>query len=290
MKITGFTFVRNAIKYDYPVVESIRSILPLCDDFVVAVGKSEDHTLSMIQAIDPKKIKILETIWDDSLREGGKVLAIETNKAFQEVPASSDWAFYLQADEVIHEKYWDSIYKAMQKYKAHKHVDGLLLNYLHFYGAYKYVGKSFRWYRREVRVIKNNKNIYSYRDAQGFRKDNNKKLNVKLIDAYVYHYGWVKKPAIQQRKYENFWRYFHNDRWGEKNIKKVPQFDYHAIDSLHLFNGTHPKVMQASVANQNWSFEYDVQRNKFSFKDKVKRFIQDLTGYQIGEYKNYKLV
>lgn len=289
MRVTGFTFVRNAIKYDYPVVESIRSILPLCDDFVVAVGKSEDQTLPMIQAIDPQKIKILETIWDDSLRVGGKVLAIETDKAFRAVPASSDWAFYIQADEVIHEKYWDNIYKAMQKYKDHKHIDGLLLRYLHFYGAYKYVGESLRWYRREVRIIKTNKNIYSYRDAQGFRKDANKKLDVKLIDASMYHYGWVKKPTLQQRKYENFWRYFHHEPWG-RNIKKASQFDYNAIDALRLFNGTHPKVMQTKVANQDWSFEYDVQSNKFSFKEKVKRFIQDLTGYQIGEYKNYNLV
>ena len=79
MKVTGFTFIRNAIKYDYPVVEAITSILPICDDFVVAVGNSDDGTLALIQSIHPTKIRIVETIWDDTKREGGKVLALETD-------------------------------------------------------------------------------------------------------------------------------------------------------------------------------------------------------------------
>ncbi|MBM3912615.1 MAG: glycosyltransferase family 2 protein, partial [Sphingomonadales bacterium] len=45
MKVSGFTFIRNAVLLDYPILEAIRSILPLCDEIVVAVGKSEDETL-----------------------------------------------------------------------------------------------------------------------------------------------------------------------------------------------------------------------------------------------------
>jgi hypothetical protein len=98
MKVTGFTIIRNAIKYDYPVVEAILSILPICDEFVVAVGNSEDETLHLIKNIDSDKIKILETVWDDSLRKGGKVLAIETNKAFDAISKDSDWCFYIHSD------------------------------------------------------------------------------------------------------------------------------------------------------------------------------------------------
>ncbi|NPA46577.1 MAG: glycosyltransferase family 2 protein, partial [Chlorobi bacterium] len=104
MKVTGFTFVRNAVILDYPVEESIRSVLPLVDDFVVAVGESDDNTLELIQNIDPEKIRIIRTRWDENLRREGKVLADETNKAFRAVPADSDWAFYIQADEVVHEE------------------------------------------------------------------------------------------------------------------------------------------------------------------------------------------
>jgi glycosyltransferase involved in cell wall biosynthesis len=165
MKVSGFTIVRNAIKYDYPIVEAILSILPLCDEMVVAVGNSDDNTLDLIKSIDSPKIKIIETIWDDSLREGGKVLAVETNKAFSAVAKDSDWAFYIQGDEVVHENYLSAIKNAMLQYKDALEVEGLLFNYLHFYGSYDYVANSRQWYRNEIRIIKNDKSIYSYKDA-----------------------------------------------------------------------------------------------------------------------------
>lgn len=49
MKVCGFTFIRNAEKYDFPIVEAITSILPICDKFVVAVGESEDNTRAIIK-------------------------------------------------------------------------------------------------------------------------------------------------------------------------------------------------------------------------------------------------
>ena len=90
MKVSGFTFIRNALKYDYLIVEAIQSILPICDEFIIAVGNSEDETLALIQKIDPQKIKIIQTIWNDSLRDNGEVLAVETNKAFAEISPDSD--------------------------------------------------------------------------------------------------------------------------------------------------------------------------------------------------------
>jgi len=144
MKISGFTFIRNAVKFDYPVVAAIKSILPVCDDFIVAVGNSDDNTLELVQNIDKQKIKIIETVWDDSpeLLKLGEVYARETDKAFQAVPNDSDWAFYIQGDEVIHEKYLDTIVSATEKWKDNVDVDGLLFNYTHFYGSYDYVGIS----------------------------------------------------------------------------------------------------------------------------------------------------
>ena len=290
MKVVGFTFIRNAIKYDYPIVEAITSILPICDSFVVAVGQSEDKTLELIQAIAPHKIKIVQTTWNDSLREGGQVLAVETNKALQAVEPDADWCFYIQGDEVVHEQYLPAIRQAMEAHQNNQKVDGLLFNYLHFYGSYDYVGASNRWYRREIRIVKNDKSIYSYRDDQGFRKGENEKLRVKLIDAYVYHYGWVKKPDAMQRKAESFHKFWHNDQWLEENIAKAQEFDYSQVDALSRFEGSHPKVMQSRIDNANWQFDFDLSRNTFSTKEKFKRFIESLTGHRPFEYKNYKLV
>jgi hypothetical protein len=290
MKVTGFSFVKNALIYDYPVVEAIQSILPICDNFVVAVGKSDDATLDLIKSIDPAKIIIVETEWDESLRQGGKVLAEETNKAFAAVPADSDWAFYIQGDEVVHEKYLDTIYEAMKTCKDQAHIDALLFNYAHFYGSYEYVGASANWYTNEIRVIKNNKSIYSFQDAQGFKKGDNKMLNAYPIDAYMYHYGWVKEPAAMQKKQENFNKLWHDDQWVEKNVAAANEFDYGAhVRELRKFEGTHPEVMKKRIAEKNWKFDHDISIDNSSVKDRFKKWLKNKVGIDTS-YKNYKTV
>ncbi len=288
MKVSGFSFIKDAIKYDYPIVEAINSVLPICDEFIIAVGKSSDSTLELIKSIPSEKIRIIETEWDEANREGGRVLAIETKKALAELAGDREWAFYVKGDEAIHEQYLDEVHNAMLKYKDDGRVDGLLFNYMHFYGSYDYVGSSSKWYNREIRVIRNDKSIYSYRDAQGFRKGENKKLNVKPINAYMYHYGWVKDPRVMQQKQENFNKYWHDDQWMDENIAKVEEFDYANIDQLQHFTGTHPKVMQKRIATKNWKFDFDLSMNKTSRKEKIKRFLSKL-GIETG-YRNYKII
>ncbi|GHT12050.1 hypothetical protein AGMMS4956_06050 [Bacteroidia bacterium] len=293
MKVSGFTFVRNAVKYDYPVVEAITSILPLCDEFVVCLGKSEDDTEKLVQSIASPKIKIVHSVWDDSLRKGGQVLAIETNKAFDAIAPDSDWAFYIQADEVVHEKYLPALKQAMAQHLNNQRVECLVLKYLHFYGNYKYVGDSRNWYRREIRIIRNNKSIRSYKDAQGFRRFNNQqfnKLNGKLIDAYIYHYGWVKNPYYQQSKIQDFNKLWHSDEYVAKVIPQVDLFDYSKINSLRLFDKTHPQVMQTRIAAMSWDFEFDERKRHFSTKEKILNWIEKRTGKRLFEFKNYRLL
>jgi hypothetical protein len=288
MKVAGFTFVRNAIKYDYPVLEAIQSIMPVCDKVYVAVGDSEDGTLELIKKLNSDKVEIIETIWNDDLREGGRVLAEETNKAFQAIPDEYDWAFYIQGDEVIHEKDHKNIRQALLKYKDRKDIDGLLFNYRHFFGSYDYVGNSARWYANEIRIIKNDKSITSFRDAQGFRKADNKKLTVADSGAFMNHYGWVKDPRTMQAKQETFNKLWHDDDWMEENIMGVEEFDYFKnIDSLEKYDGTHPNVMIDRIKNKNWEFNYDLSFNKTSFKHKLKRILKKL-GWNTS-YRNYIL-
>ncbi|MDD3876763.1 MAG: hypothetical protein PHT69_09090 [Bacteroidales bacterium] len=289
MYVSGFTIVRNAVKYDYPIVEAITSILDLCDEFIVAVGNSEDETEELIRRINSDKIKIVHTVWDDSLREGGRVLASETNKAFSFISSKADWAFYIQADEVVHEKYLPVINEAMIKWKDTDLVEGLLFNYLHFYGSYDFVGDSRKWYRKEIRIVKNKKGIESFRDAQGFRI-NNRIIKVKPIDAYIYHYGWVKPPDLQQAKQKYFHKLWHDDHWLEKNIKKGETFDYGCIDSLVKFEGTHPKVITNRVMQKNWQFNFDPSKKNFGLKAGLLYYFEKLSGYRIGEYRNYKTI
>ena len=289
MKVSGFSFVRNALKFDYPIKEAITSILPLCDEFVLAVGNSEDETIELIESIPSDKIKIIHTTWDETLREGGRVLAEETNKAFDAIAHNSDWAFYIQGDEVVHEKYLPVIETAMREWKAYPEVEGLLFKYLHFYGSYDYVANSKNWYRNEIRIIRNDKTIRSYKDAQGFRKSG-QKLKVKPIDAYIYHYGWVKPPSKQQAKQEQFNKLWHDDKWVEKNIPDVEEFDYSKIDSLDKFKDSHPEVMHRRIAEKNWDFTFDTSKNRPDIKNRIARWVEQKTNWRIGEYKNYKII
>jgi glycosyltransferase involved in cell wall biosynthesis len=126
VKVTGFTFIRNALIYDYPIREAIRSVLPLCDEFLVAVGHSDDATLELIEGIGSSKIRIIETVWDDTLRANGEVLAVETNKALRAISKDSDWCFYIQGDEVLEEGQDALIRQAMEHHLNDENVDGFL--------------------------------------------------------------------------------------------------------------------------------------------------------------------
>lgn len=290
MKVVGFTFIRNAVKYDYPVVEAIRSVLPMCDEFVVNVGDSDDNTLQLIENIAPGKIRIIQNVWDPALLAGGTVLAEETNKAYAQIPEDADWCIYIQADEVIHEKYHRVITEAMKFYKDDERVEGLLLKYLHFYGSYDYVGDSRRWYSHEIRVIRKHPSISSYRDAQGFRKAG-RKMHVKEIDAFIYHYGWVKHPEAQMQKILGFERLYNNSEMANKISRETTKmFDYSQIDSLRRFTETHPKVMHERIAARNWTFEHDIARKKFSLKGRLLHLVEKLTGRRLFEYKNYRKI
>ncbi len=289
MKVCGFTIVRNAIKFGYPVVESIQSILPLCDKLVVAVGESEDDTLALVRSIDPEKIVVLETVWDDSLRQGGKVLAVETNKAFDAIASEYDWCIYIQADEVFHENDYPKIIEAMRTYQDDSKIEGLLFKYLHFWGTFDYVGVSRNWYRHEIRVVKNDKAVRSYKDAQGFRK-NNKKLRVKKIDATVFHYGYVRSPEVIKRKISNFHSLYYEGEHLEKKIELSKDFDYTQINAVRKFAGSHPQIMKTLISRLNWHVEIDPSKAKFSLKERILFAFEKVFNYRLFEYKNYKVL
>ncbi len=290
MKVCGFSFIRNAIKYDYPIREALESIAPLCDKLYLAVGQSEDDSLKYIHSLKLHNLEIIPTIWDDSLREGGQVLAIETNKAFDAIAQDYDWCIYIQGDEVIHERDYPEIQKAMSRFQNNCAVEGLLFSYKHFYGSYDYVATSSNWYKNEIRIIRNNKKIRSYKDAQGFRWDDDRKLKVKAIDASIYHYGWVKPPKAMQDKQKSFNKYWHDDQWIDQVVGQAEDFDYSKIDRLEKFTDEHPQVMKSRIAHQNWKFDYHLSMNKMSLKQRIKDWSRAKLGIELGEYKNYKLV
>lgn len=288
MFVSGFTFVRNAVKFDYPVVPSLLSILPLCDEVVVAVGDSDDGTRQLIEDLHEPKIRIIDTVWDPALRAGGAVLAVETNKALAAINPQADWALYIQADELIHEEDHPRIRQAMEDNLAHSHVEGLLFHYKHFYGNYSYLGDARRWYPKEVRVIRPRIGLSSYRDAQGFRRDG-QKVRVKDCGAHIYHYGWVKPPEKQGLKREFFESLYNKDISQELQAVRY-QWDYTNKTRLKPFTGTHPAPMRERVAQLNWDFDYDPKKAPYSLKERFHKAAEKLLGHRIFEFRNYLLL
>lgn len=299
MKVTAFSYIRNGFIYDYPFLESIQSVLPLCDEFVMVIGDSVDGTREAVAALNNPKIKIVDTVWSEEAREKGYIFAQQSNIGLDY--ATGDWAFHIQADEVIHEKDYPAIRKAMTDNLDDKNVEGLLFHFINFFGDYKHYGPSRRFHNKEIRIIRPWKSIRSYRDSQGFRKYNNpdafleekgEKLHVKLIDAAVYHYSYTRNPHKQAQKLLEMARRYEKD---EAKIQEIAErfkkgFDFSQIDVLEQFKGSHPAIMQTRIQNQDWEFVYNQPKSNMSFKEKVLYAIQKLTGKQLFTYKNYRTI
>ena len=301
MKVSGFSYVRNGFQYDYPFLEAIQSVLPVCDEFIMVVGDSTDGTREAIEALNDARIRIVDTIWDDKMRQGGHIFAQQANIGLDH--CTGDWCFHIQADEVIHEKDLPEIKKAMEFYYDDKSVDGFLFHFLNFIGDYKHYGPSRRFHDKEIRIVRKDASVRSYRDSQGFRKfanpekqweEKGEKLRVKLLDATVYHYSYVKHPKVQASKQVEFGKRWHaDDNMLEAQAIRTSQtgFNYsEKVDVLAEYNGSHPAVMKSRIDAMNWKFEFDPKAATMSLKERVLYAIQKTTGKKLFTYRNYKIV
>lgn len=246
MKISGFTIVRNAVKYNYPALESIRSILPICDEFIVNVGDSQDSTLDLIRSIKSDKIRIIQNTWDMSQKS--EVLSHQTNLALAE--CTGDWAFYLQSDEVIHEGDLDKLKQVMWRYKDDPDVDALRFQWLHFYGSFYRYRIDGGWYQKQDRIIRNNKKIESFGDAYAFQRKDGQPLRRKNTGSFVYHYGWVHPQAVMTERRANA------EQIGFVSLKddeRRQEYSYGDLNRFPVYFGTHPKVMEQRIAMHDLS-------------------------------------
>ncbi len=252
MKISGFTICRNAVRFDYPIVEVIRSALPVVDEFIVNVGQSDDGTLDLIRSIGSDKIRLVESVWDDSMKKDGLLFSHETNIAL--VRCTGDWALYLQADEVLHEAEHDRLLRSLRDHVTDRAVLGFTFRYLHFYGDYRSCNPWF--YHRAVRVIRNDGQVESCGDAVGFwlKADHGylqtvHRQRVKPSGATIYHYGWVKPARVLLDKFRYQVARYHGDQPGAEQARMLARdvYDFEEYDIMKNFIGTHPAVMAARV-------------------------------------------
>ena len=314
MKISGFTFLRNTSKLYYPILESILSVLPLVDEFVIALGKGDDDDDSeqKILSLNSSKIKIIHTTWDLDKFSDGTEYAHQTDIAKE--ACSGDWLIYIQGDELIHEEDYDEIISKCKRFLNDKSVDGFLFNYYHFYGNYDHYFRDHCWYPNEIRIVRNDPDIHSFKDAQSFRripnfdgvtyraKVNTFKLNVVQLDANIYHYGWVRPPHLMQKKRVYFARAYLKDLSTHPDYMKYQHtYDYGRIDRCKKFGGTHPKLMASKIKTLDWqdslrfSGPIAIGRRITKHEKPKYRFIMwiekmFLGGRLIGGHKNYSIL
>ncbi len=293
MTIDGFTYVRNGIKMGYPFVNSIQSLLPLVNKLYVVVGDSDDGTKEMIQNIKNDKIQIIDTVWNEEKRKNGEIFREQSNIGLQEITA--DWCFHLQVDEVLKEDCYDKIIEYIEIADKLENIDGLLFPFLHFWGDYNYIRNTRRTHANEIRAFKNNRNILSYKDSQGFRifeknskTNNGTKLAVLKVPVPIFHYSYTRNPKLMAKKSNYFQKFWHDDNWLKKNVKEV-EFDFNDVDKLEPFEGIHPVFMKEVIEKKDWKFEYNPAMSNMKLKDKILYAFEKTFNYRLFEYKNYIL-
>lgn len=286
VKVSGFTIVRNAVKLDFPLEASIRSILPICDELVVNVGRSEDETLDLVRSIEDPKIRILETEWD--MGRGNSVLGQETHRAMG--ACTHPWGVYIQADEVLHESGAEELYRAIQYHDGDARVEGFLVRYLHFYGGFDTIATHRRWYRREVRAVRlaPELEIEPYQGAQGFRVGPaQRKIRARLTGAEMFHYGWAR-PSHALREKRDLGRTMYPWRDPDASRPLLPW-----IPGIRLFTGAHPAVARGWIEARQHDPERVIEPRRFRLgflRYYVSGAIEQLTGVRVFEFRNYKIV
>ncbi len=284
--ISGFTFIRNGVELGFPFEASIRSLLPLVDEFVVVVGKSNDDTLARIHAIGSPKIRVIETIWNERMADRGFVYAQQ--KMIAQYACTGDWAFYLEGDEVVHEAELANIRASVDKHHNNPAVEAFVFDYFHFYGTPDFVANSPAWYRRECRLIRNTIRSYAP-DGQYWliTSDHKKGRNPQaaLANAHIYHYGWVRSNEAMQKKLDQVSKFWSH---GAQTIR-YSEFD---AQVLQPFTGTHPELVKPwleSSAEKSFTIDPDYKLTKREKRHRWLMKLEKAFGLDFSR-KHFKLV
>jgi len=285
--ISGFTIVRNAVTLDYPIVPAIRSILELCDEVVVNVGKSDDGTRDVVAGLGDPRVRVIDSVWDFS--RGSGTLAYETNRAM--AACRGAWGVYIQADEVLHETGAAALREKIREWNGEARVEGLLLDYHHFYGDFDTIATDRHWYRREVRAVRLGQDIRSYQDAQGFRVGPAlRRVRARPTGARMFHYGWARPPQSMRQKLVASQEVF-LEQVDRIAARAAEQQALYWTPLLRRFTGSHPRTAAAWIAARRAAAagpSVGPRRLKLAhLRLYLSDWIERLTGARLFEYRNY---
>jgi len=285
MKISAFTFIKNGQILGYPFIQSIQSVLPIVDEFIINVGESDDDTLLLIKSISNPKIRIIHSKWNQTMQDRGYVYGQQ--KMISQFNCLGDWAFYIEGDEIYHEKDLIKIKSAMQDNLEDSNVEALAFDFNHFYGNANTYLDSPGWYRSEARIIKTSIRSYAPDGLFWLVLDSNKKgryPRAKHTGVSCFHYGWVRSEDQMNLKSQQVQKY-----WGNRHTN----IDYSQIDSkiIKEFKGTHPKIIQDWLPDNIGVFKADpnYQLTKKQKKHRIMLKIENFFDVELSK-KHYKLV
>ena len=283
--LSGFTIVHNAVTLDYPILPAIRSLLDVCDEVIVNVGRSDDGTRELVASLGDPRVRILDTVWDFS--RGSTALAVETDRAM--AACRGAWGLYVQADEVLDERGAEILKQRVGEWDRDARVEGLLVDYLHFYGDFDTLATDRHWYRREVRCVRLGRDVRSYQDAQGFRVGpEERRVRARATAARMFHYGWARPPAALRRKLAASRDIFTEvpDRTAAREARG--RLDWTPL--LRRFTGEHPRAAGDWVAERRDHAGPGVGPRRFR-RQHLRLYLSDwierLTGARVFEYRNY---
>ena len=285
MKVSAFTFIKNGQMLGYPFLESIQSILPIVDEFIINVGKSEDNTLELISSISSPKIRIIESEWNDTMQDRGYVYGQQ--KMIAQFNCTGDWAFYIEGDEIYHEDDLEQITRVMKMHLNDSNVEALVFDFNHFYGNGNSLLVSPGWYRSEARIIKNSVRSYAPDGLFWLVLESNKKgryPKAKHTGVTCYHYGWVRSEDQMNLKSSKVKKY-----WGSNHV----EIDYAQMDQsiIQKFQGSHPKIIDNWLPKETGLYQTDptYRLSKKDKKHQLKMKLENLFGIDLSK-KHFKLV
>ncbi len=246
--VSGFSLVRGAVECDYPATESMRSVLPLVEEMIVVVHRGDEGTREMLAGLDDPRLVLVEADWDAGPRRQGLVLSQLANLALAR--CRHPWAFYLQADEVVHEDDHAAIREALARWDLRAEVDALRFRYLHFEGSYGRVNPLR--YRRQCRLVRNDGRLRVVRDAAGFAREDGRRMVTRSSGARIFHYGWANAPEALKTKALALARLYHDDGEVARRVGAMRAEDLARPDFAFRWAGRHPAVMAERIRCRRW--------------------------------------
>ena len=266
-KISVYTYLKNGEKFDYPFLESILSVIEVCDECIVCCASdSEDQTWLYLQRLEKMfpKIRLLPSeLWKEKNLVDGAVIRLAAEEAMSY--CTGDWLWHLQADEVYTRADARTLRELVNTYHRQA-VDGFIFNVLHFYAGYDQQitaqAAEIGWYQKCIRLIRAGAG-HHIGDAWTIVMSDLKPSTAIPVDVTIYHYGHVRDKEAMRTK-ATYMETLYHALPDTYEFCPEGKFEYSQVPQKYLkpFLTPHPETMQLRIAKSTLKNVFSGQLNK----------------------------